>query len=68
MARPEGGYRSERRGAVDIIRNPEDHTHGTPDELLACITLASGRRSMVLDQMHGPHPGGTRAAHAIGLG
>ncbi len=66
MARPDGGYRTERRGAVDIIRNPDDHQH-TPEEQLACITLASGERSMVLDLLHG-HPGGVRGAHAIGLG
>jgi hypothetical protein len=68
MARPEGGFRSEKRGVVDIMRHPEDHHHETSVELLACITLADGSLSMVLDLMHGHHVGTVHAAHAIGLG
>jgi hypothetical protein len=68
VARPEGGFRSEKRGVVDIMRHPEDHHHETSAELLVCITLADGNQSMVLDLMHGHYASTVRAAHAIGLG
>lgn len=68
MTRPSGGYLTESDGEEDFLDNPDDHRHRTLEERQACITLADGSRSMVLDLMHDNHTGGTRAGHAIGLG
>lgn len=52
MARPEGGYPTEEAGVDDILDDPLSHHHDRASYGL-CVTLASGKQSMILDRLHG---------------
>lgn len=53
MTRPDGGYATEEDGVRDILDDEHASHHHDRAGLDACITLAGGRKSMILERLHG---------------